>query len=136
MSDELKAWGHPGEGENQFILKSDGEPSIVALKEALAKYHGGRVSPELAGKGESQSNGAAEEAGKTVREFTRVMKEQLEDKAKMKLKPSDLIIQWMVRWAAMVTSRFLMGKDGRTPIERRRGRKCTIPVCPCAETVW
>ena len=38
MLDELKAWGHPGGGENQLILKSDGEPSIVALKESLARY--------------------------------------------------------------------------------------------------
>ena len=35
-----------------------------------------------------------------------------------------------------MTSRFLVGKDGRTAIERRRGRKCNIPTVPCGECVW
>eukprot|EP00973_Karenia_brevis_P001395 189132-Karenia_brevis.AAC.1 len=35
MHKELKAWGHPGGGENAIILKSDGEPALVAVREAL-----------------------------------------------------------------------------------------------------
>jgi len=30
----------------------------------------------------------------------------------------------------------LVGKDGKTPYERRRGRKCRVPVVPFGETVW
>lgn len=41
MSDELKAWGHPGGDVGHIIIKSDGERSILAVCEALAKYHGG-----------------------------------------------------------------------------------------------
>ena len=36
MHQELKAWGYPGEGQNALILKSDGEPALVAVREALA----------------------------------------------------------------------------------------------------
>ena len=36
---------HGGSGGN-IIVKTDGEASIVALREALAKYHGGVVTPE------------------------------------------------------------------------------------------
>ena len=133
---ELRAWGHPGGGENRLILKSDGEASIVALRSALAKFHGGQVVPETSAKGESQSNGVVEEAGKTIREFVRVLKEQMEDRAGMTLSPGDVIVQWMVRWAAMLCSRFLVGKDGCTAFERRRGRKCQIPVVPFGESVW
>ena len=50
-----------------LILKGDGEISMVAVKEALGKFHGGRIIPEESPKSESQSNGAVEEAGKTVR---------------------------------------------------------------------
>ena len=46
MHQELKSWGHPGGGQNLLILKSDGEPAIVAVREALARCHGGRVTPE------------------------------------------------------------------------------------------
>ena len=64
-----------------MILKADGEPSLIALRNQVAKFHSGIVIPEQSAKSESQSNGAAEEAGKTIREFARVLKEQMEDKA-------------------------------------------------------
>ena len=82
---ELKTWGYHGGGEDSLIMKSDGEPAIVAIKEALAKYHGGIVIPELAARGESQSNGIVEEAGTTIREMTRVLKEQIEEKANIQI---------------------------------------------------
>ena len=40
-SDELRAWGHPGGAEHRLILKCDGEPALVAFRDALARYHGG-----------------------------------------------------------------------------------------------
>ena len=79
-------------------------------------------------KGESQSNGAVEESGKTVREFVRVLRDALESKAKVRLTGDDVATYWMIRWAAMVASRYLVGKDGRTAYERRRGRPCRTPV--------
>ena len=36
----------------------------------------------------------------------------------------------------MTVSRFLVGKDGRTGYERRRGRRCTLGVVPFGETMW
>ena len=136
MSNELKAWGHSGGPEGKIILKSDGEPAIVAVREALARYHGGIVIPEGPAVGESASNGTAEEAGKTVREFARVIKEHLEDKAKIKIGTQEAIVQWIVRWAAMLVSRYLVGRDGRTAYERRRGRACRAPVAAFGEKVW
>ena len=136
MDAELKAWGHSRGTTGHIIMKSDGEAAVVALRSAVAEYHGGRVSPEVPAKGESPSNGRIEEAGKTVREFTRVLKEQIEEKAEMKLECNEAIVMWMVRWAALLVSRFLVGKDGRTDYERRTGRKCRIPVVPFGEKLW
>ena len=93
------AVGHRG------ILKSDGEPATLAVLDALAKCHGGAVVREGPAAGESQSNGLVEEAGKTVRDFVRVLKEQIEGKTDVKLKIDDVIMQWMIRWAAMMVSR-------------------------------
>ena len=42
----------------------------------------------------------------------------------------------MMRWAATNVSRFLVGKDGRTAYERRRGRRCNVPTLPFGEKVW
>ena len=44
---------------------------MVAVREALAKYHGGLVTPQHPPKGESKANGRVEEAGKTVRYLVR-----------------------------------------------------------------
>ena len=55
-------------------MKCDGETRIVALRYAIATFHGGEVVPEGPAKGESQSNGKVEEAGQTIRGFTRVFK--------------------------------------------------------------
>ena len=46
ISAELKAWGHPGGEGMSLILKSDGERAVVAMREAVAKFHGGRIIPE------------------------------------------------------------------------------------------
>ena len=136
MSDELKSWGHSGGAGGRLIMKSDNEKAIVVVRDALAKYHGGRNTPESPAPNESQSNGLVEEAGKTIREIARVLKEQLEDKAEMSIKPDDAIVLWMIRWSAMCLSRFQVGQDGRTAYERRRGRKCQLPVVPFGEKVW
>ena len=85
LLEELEAWGYPGGGDNKIIMKSDGERSIVAVREALARYHGGQVTPEQPPKGESQANGVVEGAGKILRGFARVMKDAMEERAKVKI---------------------------------------------------
>ena len=54
----------------------------------------------------------------------------------MKVVGNEPITLWMIRWAAMICSRYIVGKDGKTGYERRRGRKCKIPVVPFGEMVW
>lgn len=113
MHDELKSWGHPGGGGNKLTFKSDGEAAIKVVREALAQYHGGEIRPEQPLKGESQANGYVEEAGKTIPGLRKILKDQIECNAKVKLDPSDLIMQWMVRWAPMLHSRRRRRKVGR-----------------------
>ena len=45
MSAELRTWGHQGGEGGKIILKCDGESSIVALRDAIARLHGGRSYP-------------------------------------------------------------------------------------------
>ena len=130
MSNELKVRGHPGGTAGNIILKSDGEPAILAVRDALAKYHGGIVVQEGPAVGESQSHGRVEEAGKTVREFVRVLKEQIEGKTNVMLQCDDVIIQRMTRWAAMMVSRNMVEPATRgertehaEPQQPRSGRK-------------
>ena len=135
MHEELKAWGHPGGGKNALVMKSDGEPAMVAVREALAAYHGGSIAPEKPPKGESQSNGRVEEAGKTIRGIAKVLKDQIERRTQMKIEAEHPVMQWMVRWAAMLHNRYQKGEDGRTAYQRQKGRTCQIEVVPFGEKV-
>ena len=135
MHEELKSWGYPGGENNELILKSDGEPAIVALRERLSRYHGGKITPEQPPKGESSSNGKVEEAGKTVRSLAKVFKDMIESKIGEELSSDCVIMLWLVRWVAMMYSRFKVGTDGKTAYERQKGRKCKQEVIPFAEKV-
>ena len=57
ICDELRSWGHPGGGSHSIIMKSDSEPAVVALREAVARLHGGRVVPERPPVGENSRMG-------------------------------------------------------------------------------
>ena len=54
-------------GYRRVILKSDKEPSIVALCDAVNNGWHGEIVPEESPKGESKSNGEAERADQSVR---------------------------------------------------------------------
>ena len=130
MHQELKSWGYPGGGRNALTLKSDGEPALVTVLEALARCHGGQITPEQPPKGEHQANGVAEEAGRTVRDQARVLKLQVEARIGRKVALSEPIIPRLIRWVAMSVSRFQTGRDGKIPYERQRGRTCNLPIVP------
>jgi hypothetical protein len=95
MAEELRTWGHTGGAKGHIIMKSDGENSIKAVRDAVGRLLGGRVIPEGPPKGESQANGRIEDAGKTIRGFVKVMKDQIEHEANMEIDGTDVIIQWM-----------------------------------------
>ena len=71
---EIRSWGHV-EGQ-PLILKCDGEGAIQNVRDAMGRYLGGSVTPENPPVGDKAANGAAEEAGKTVRELMKVYKVQ------------------------------------------------------------
>ena len=133
---ELKAWGYPGGGDNEVILKSDGEPAILKMKGAIASLLGGKVTPEEPETGEHQANGSAEVAGKNVRSMARTLMAQIEQKAGMKMEQGMDVYHWLIRWAAMVSNRYRAGKDGKTAYQEQTGRRCKIEVIPFGEQIW
>ena len=118
---ELKSWGSPGGSDNRLIIKSDGESPIVAVREALARKHGGIISPEQPPKGEHASNGVVEEAGKTIRDMAKVLNVHLESRLGRNFHTKEPVMHWVVRWAAMALSRFQVGKDHKTAYRRQTG---------------
>ena len=88
------------------------------------------MTPERPPPGESQANDLIDEAGKGGREITKVMKERMGATAHMKVEPQDVILQWVVRWAAMLQSRFQKGINGKTEYQRQKGMVCKVEVIP------
>ena len=66
ISKTLKSWGHTGGSGGHLIFKSDGEPALMAVKNAVMQYHGGVCIPEQPAQGEKAENGLIAEAGKII----------------------------------------------------------------------
>ena len=107
-------------GDNNPVIKNDGESPIVAIREALARKHGGTISPEQPPKGEHASNGVVEEAGKTMRDMAKVLKLQLESKPSRSLHMKEPIMHGLIRWTAMALSMFQVGKDRKQLTKDKR----------------
>ena len=60
---ELDRWGVRGE---RITLRSDGEPAIIKVRDAIAGMRMGPTHVEKSARGESEGNGMAEAAGKNV----------------------------------------------------------------------
>ena len=113
-------------GLSSLILRSDQEPAIIELKRTAAKIcreeHGMEVILEESPVAESQSNGAAEEACRTVKGMTRTLRHALETLHGLSIGPAHPILPWMVQHGAFLVSRGQLGSDGKTALSRRRGR--------------
>ena len=111
---------------SSLILRSDQEPAIVELKRAAAKIcreeHGQEIILEESPVAESQSNGAAEEACRSVKGMTRTLRHSLEALHGISIGPAHPVLPWMVQHGAFLVSRGQLGSDGKTAFSRRRGR--------------
>ena len=88
-------------------MKSDGEPALVAVREALARCHGGRVTPEQPPEGEHQANGLAEVTGRHVSDHVRVLKLHLQKRL----------------WRKVLEDESAMARRGKMASRRTNGRR-------------
>ena len=78
---------------------------------------------ELSPVGDSKSNGLIERTIQTVEGQVRTMRCALEARIGRKLVPGGALFSWLVIHAANVINLFEIGKDGKVPYQRLRGRK-------------
>ena len=137
VSEQLKAWGHGGGPWVKIVLECDrGGTPLKAFRNKVSKFHCGVRISLVPAKGESQTNGNVENAGRLVTEFVRVLKQQLGTKAEMKLQGDEPITHWTRRPVTMVVSRYCVSKDGRIADQTRIGRTCKLVCVPFGEAVW
>ena len=120
-------------GYKRAVLKSDGEPAIVALKEHAAKEAGVEFVSEESPVGDHQANGLIENAIREVKRQIRVLSFVLEEKIGRVLSDEDPVLSWLPRQAADLLCRYKKGADGRTPEARRSGKQWRKPAIAFGE---
>ena len=122
-------------GYKRFVVKSDQESSMKALREAVANGSPAEVVTEDAPKGDAhgQSNGEAERAVQTIQGMVRTLVAQIELKTGETLANTSPIISWAVEHAShlhLLFSKDTEVKDGLTPFQRIKGRAWQVQL-PC-----
>ncbi len=125
-----------GMANERIIAKSDQEPAIVQLQHEVARLRkDAGTAIENSRVGDSNSNGAVERAIREVKGMTRTLRCHLEEKLGKKIKLDDPIVPWMVRHAAYLITRCRVGPDGKTAMQKIKGRRVITPMLPFAEVV-
>ena len=117
-------------GHNRVTLRYDTEPAIEALAREIgqARQEGSQTVPERLPVGESQSDGIIERAVGLVAGQARTLKAALEHRIGVRIQPDARILCWLVEFAAYLTDKCDTGSDGKTPLQKLRGRKDNTPI--------
>ena len=100
----------------RVILKSDQEPSMVTLCDAVKNCLYGEIVPGASPKGEGKSNGEVERAVQSVHGLARTLKVFLEQKSGIALESRRLLLAWLVEHCSNLLLPFHNGQphDGHT----------------------
>ena len=122
-------------GLKRAVHKSDQEPAIISLYDALRVEWEGELVPELAPLGDSDSNGAAESAVKQHQGLVRTYKLALRGRIGEDIRDDSIAMQWLIEWAAAMHRRFVVGTDGQTAFQRIRGKTSDLAIVEFGERV-
>ena len=110
-------------GYKRVILKSDGESSIKALKDAVKNSVDLNLGVEVSPVGDSRANGEIERAIKTVQGQVRTLKSALDEHYKTEFNEDHVLLPRLIAYAASLISKFTSGEGGKTAHVRARGRQ-------------
>ena len=128
-------------GLKDFVYKSDGERSIVALKHEVVRKLRRDVGPigvqfEGSGVGESQGNAVVERAIWEIESMTRTLVHAAQNFHDVKLELTHPVRIFAVEYSAQFLNRAQRAvKDNRTAYELRKGRPYKRKLPPFAEAV-
>ena len=88
IKDDLRTWGH-----TELILKTDGEPALVQVQEAVGQTWSGKIIPQNPPAYDPQANGAVERGVQEVMGQLRALKIGLEARIGMLVPATWSIVQ-------------------------------------------
>ena len=131
LVEDIADWGHA-----DIVLKTDGEPAIVALQGAIREKRTNTTVPVNPPAYNPQSNGVAERAVQEVSAQFRCLKLALESRLKVPIKTHWYVLNAMLEHACYLINRCLRGSDGKVPVGRLRGYESSRPIIEFGEQVW
>ena len=94
-------------GYRKLIIKTDGEPALVNVQEAVARRRTHETLMENPRAYDPQANGGAERAVAEVKAQMRAIKIGLEARVRVAVDPRWPIVEWMIPHSADLINRFL-----------------------------
>ena len=135
LAKELCLGGYP-----RIIVRSDGEAPMVAhVRAAVAVAQIGDIPVEAlvetTSRGQSAANGLAEGAVKEVKAKVRTMRHFVEEGLRGSVPDTHDVLAWLVTHATMTINWYRPGVDGKTPYEKRFGKKFRRPMAVWGQKV-
>ena len=114
-------------GHSRLIMKSDNEPSLVALVRDALKAIRVELQPDTATEEhspayDSQCNGMIEGAIRNTRGLFRTLRSYLQHKIGRTIEIDHPLLTWMLEHTSTLRNAIIRGSDGYTPWQRSRGR--------------
>ena len=122
-------------GLGHAIVKTDGEPAIVAVQNRIQALRPGRTVPRNPPAYNPQSNGPCEKAVQDVSAQLRVLILALEARLDTTIADDLPIVQWALEHAVFLLNKFNVGEDGMAAYERQTGRKWRRAIVEFGELV-
>ena len=124
-------------GSSRVVVKTDNENAIVDLVNEVRKQRqpGSATIPESPEEGESQSNQYAESAVNVNKGLIRTLIDATEHNLGAKIDRAHPLLPWIIEHAPQLRNKYQVSADGRTPVERLRGRSVARPEFEIGERV-
>ena len=124
-------------GLRRLVFKSDQEPAILALKQAVRESMPTvEFVMEESPVEEHQSNGTIELTVRKIQKQVRVMKSALEERMKCEVLSRHPLLAFLVEHAGKLMSRYQVGRDGRTAYELHAGKPYRRQLVEFGERVY
>ena len=96
------------------MIKADNEPAMITLQEEIRSRRTDNTILENSPVGESQSNGIAGRAVRSVANQVRVLRSALGNRVGINFPALHPVTMWLVTHAGDLITKFQVGKDGKT----------------------
>ena len=122
-------------GRRDVVLKTDGEPAIVAMQAKIQAMRDGRTILKNPPAYNPAANGPCEKAVQDATAHARALKIALEARLKITIKEDSTVLDWIIEHAAFLINKFSIGHGGMTPHERLVGQTWRRPLVEFGEMV-